>query len=180
MNQCEFNIALIDLYLDDELAGDDLEVFNRHIRECSSCREALMERRRFLDRIRAAQPLYPVPPKLRQEVAAILGECAGPSTVPARGRTATRVRGNSGAWLRWLCSRPIPALVASMLAIAGVTTLWRLSLTEARANTFVDLAAQTHRQQLTGLLPLEIKTNSPSALCAWFTDKVPFRFRLPT
>jgi hypothetical protein len=88
--------------------------------------------------------------------------------------------GKSRAWLAWLCSRPIPALVASILAIAGVTILWRFSLTEARANAFVDLAAQTHRQQLAGQVPLEIRTNSPSEVSAWFADKVPFRFRLPT
>jgi anti-sigma factor RsiW len=88
--------------------------------------------------------------------------------------------GKSRAWLGWLFSRPIPALVASMLAIAGVTTLLRLSLTEARANSFVDMAAQTHRQQLAGQLPLEVRTNSPSEISAWFANRVPFRFRLPT
>jgi anti-sigma factor RsiW len=67
-----------------------------------------------------------------------------------------------------------------MLAIAGVTILWRFSLTAARANAFVDMAAQTHRQQLAEQLPLEIRTNSPSEVSAWFANKVPFRFRLPT
>jgi anti-sigma factor RsiW len=48
VSNCEENVSRIDLYLDDELAGGELEVFNRHIRECSSCREELIERRRFL------------------------------------------------------------------------------------------------------------------------------------
>ena len=174
MSQCEVNSSRIDLYLDDELAVDDLEVFNRHIRECSSCREELIERRRFLERIRAARPLYSVSPKLRREVAAILEEPAASRTVPAWSRPLTRIIGKSRAWLGWLCSRPIPALVASILAIAGLTTLWRLSSAEARANAFVDLAAQTHRQQLARQVPLEIGTNSPSEVSAWFADKVPF------
>ena len=180
MSQCEVNISRIDLYLDDELAGNDLELFNQHIRECPSCREELSERRRFLERIRAARPLYPVSPNLRREVEAILGEAAGVRTLPAQGRPGRRASGKSRAWLGWLSTRPIPALAASLLAIAGLTILWRLSSTEARANDFVDLAAQTHRQRLADQLPLEIRTNSPSELCAWFTDKVPFRFRLPT
>ena len=179
MKQCEVNISRIDLYLDDELAEGDLEVFNRHISECSSCRKELIERRRFLERIRVARPLYPVSPKLRREVEALFGKPAGSRIVPARG-PATRISGKSRAWLGWLCSRPVPALVASMLAITGVTILWRFSLTEARANAFVDMAAQTHRQQLAGQLPLEISTNSPSEVSAWFANKVPFRFRLPT
>jgi hypothetical protein len=47
MSQCEVNISRIDLYLDDELAEGNLEVFNSHIRECSSSHEELIERRRF-------------------------------------------------------------------------------------------------------------------------------------
>ena len=121
MNQCEVNISRIDLYLDDELAGGDLEVFNRHLRECSSCPEALIERRRFLARIRAARPLYAVSPKLRRDVAAILGEPAGSRTVRASGCPTTRISRQTPGWLGWLCNRPIPALVASVLAIAGLT-----------------------------------------------------------
>ena len=173
------NISRIDLYLDDELAGDELEVFKRHINECSLCREELVERRQFVERIRTARPLYPVSPKFRREIAALLGEPAGSRTVPEWRRPVTGISGQSRAWLGWLFSRPIPALAGSLLAIAGVTILWIFSSTDARANAFVDLAAQTHRQQLAGQLPLQVKTNSPSELCAWFTDKVPFRFRLP-
>ena len=47
-------------------------------------------------------------------------------------------------------------------------------------HAFVDMAAQTHRQQLAGQLPLEVRTTSPSEISAWFADRVPFRFRLPT
>ena len=180
MSQCEANISRIDLYLDDELAGDELELFNRHIRECSSCREELTKHRRFLERIRAARPLYPVSPKLRREVEAILGETADARTLPAQGRPGTRIPGKGRAWLGWPSTRPMPAVATSLLAIAGVTIIWRLSSTETRANAFVDLAAQTHRQTLAGQLPLEIRTNSPSQVSAWFGGKVPFRFRLPT
>ena len=180
MSRCEDNICRIDLYLDDELAGNDLEVFNGHIKECSSCREELIERQRFLERIRAARPLHPVSPKLRREVEAILGKSAGFRTVAARDYPVTWLWRKSRAWLGWLCSRPIPVLVAFMLAIAGGITLSTLALTQAHANAFADIAAQTHRQQLAGQLPLEIRTNSSSELSAWFADKVPFRFRLPT
>jgi hypothetical protein len=85
----------------------------------------------------------------------------------------------SRAWLSWLRRKPIPALAACALAIAGVTILWRFSLSAARANTFVDMAVQTHCLQLAGHLPLEVRTNSPSEMSAWFANKVPFQFRLP-
>jgi hypothetical protein len=38
VSQRDVNVSRIDLYLDDELAGGGLELFNRRIRECSSCR----------------------------------------------------------------------------------------------------------------------------------------------
>jgi hypothetical protein len=174
------NLARIDLFLDAELTGGELEAFNRHVRECSSCREELIERRRFLERIRAARPSYSVSAELRREVAAILWEPAGSGTVPAPGRAVRRIAGRNRVWFAWLSRRPIAALVAFFLAIAGVALLARLSLTEARANAFVDMAAQTHRQQLAGQLPLEVRTRSSSEITAWFADKVPFQFRLPT
>jgi anti-sigma factor RsiW len=180
VNHCDINLARIDLFLDDELTGGELEAFNRHVQECSSCREELIERRRFLERVRAARPSYSVSAELRREVAAILGEPAGSGTVPAPGLAVRRSTGKNRVWFAWLFRRPIPALVALLLTIAGVALLARLSLTEARANAFVDMAAQTHRQQLAGQLPLEVRTTSPSEITAWFADKVPFQFRLPT
>jgi hypothetical protein len=61
VSHCEENISRIDLYLDGELGENDLEVFDRHIQECSSCREELTRRRRFLELIRAATVVCGLP-----------------------------------------------------------------------------------------------------------------------
>ena len=179
MSQCEGDVSRVESYLDGELANGELEAFDSHIRECSPCREALVEHRRFLERLRAARPLYHASPTLRAEVAAILGNPSGPQPVPAQGRPVTRILGRKRMWLGWVASRPVPALVALILAIACFITLSRLWLAGARANAFVDMAAQTHRQQLAGELPLEVQTSSPSEISAWFAGRVAFRFRLP-
>jgi hypothetical protein len=50
----------------------------------------------------------------------------------------------------------------------------------ARAASYVDAALTTHRGYLDGKLPLEIKSDSPEDVTAWFAGKVPFDFRLPT
>jgi hypothetical protein len=50
----------------------------------------------------------------------------------------------------------------------------------ARAATYVDTALTTHRNYLDDKLPLEIESNSPEDVTAWFAGKVPFDFRLPT
>jgi anti-sigma factor RsiW len=182
VSNCEENVSRIDLYLDDELGEDELDVFNRHMKECSSCWEELTERRRFLERIRAARPLYTASPKFRTKMAALLTAApVGPSTAPTpRRMKAMMAKGDARSWLLWLWSKPIPALIAFVLTIAGAVLLWKVSMGEARANAFVDMAVQTHRQQLAGHLPLEITTNSPTEMSAWFANRVPFHFRLPT
>ena len=38
MSWCEESTSRIDLYLDDELRGDELEAFEHHIKNCSSRR----------------------------------------------------------------------------------------------------------------------------------------------
>jgi anti-sigma factor RsiW len=181
MNACEERIASIDLYLDGELRGDELEAFNRHLEECSSCRKELAERRRFIEQVRAARPLYTPSAKFRAEMAALL---AAPAPIsrserePRDARVIVRKR-HTPVWLLWLGSRPMPAILACALAIAGISILWRVSQRDVRANAFVTMAAETHRQELAGNLPLEIKSDSPVEISSWFSGKVPFQFRLP-
>jgi anti-sigma factor RsiW len=183
VNHWEECLSRVDLYLDNELGEGELAVFNRHLKECWSCRKELAEQRRFLERLRAAQPMYAVSPKFRVKMATFLAEaCTDLSANPERRRpvTAIAAKRHARSWLLWFWSKPIPTLGACVLAIAGVMILWRLSLREARANAFVDMAAQAHRQELAGHLPLELRTNSPSEISTWFAKQVPFEFRLPT
>jgi anti-sigma factor RsiW len=182
MSCCEESTSRIDLYLDDELRGDELDAFERHIKDCSSCRKELTERRRFLEQVRAARPLYAPSAKFRAEMAALLTPSTKPSSALQRCREATAIVTKSDAplWLLWLRSKSIPALIACALTVVGMVTLWRFSLRDARANAFVDMAVETHHQQLAGQFPLEIKANSPAEVSTWFADKVPFHFRLPT
>jgi anti-sigma factor RsiW len=48
-----------------------------------------------------------------------------------------------------------------------------------RAANYVEAAVATHRSCLDGDLPLELHSNSPEQVAAWFSGKVPFPFRLP-
>jgi len=182
MDRCEENISRIDLYLDGELRGGELEAFHRHVKECRSCRRELTERRRFLEQVRAARPLYAPSAEFRAQMAALLAAAtADPSSAPEQHEaTATATKDRAPWWVLWLRSKPIPASIACALAIAGIVMLWKVSLKDARANAFVDLAVEAHRQQLAGHLPLEIKTGSPVEMSTWFADKVSFHFRLPT
>jgi anti-sigma factor RsiW len=182
MSHCEECISRIDLYLDDELREGELDIFNHHVSECSSCREELAQRRRFLEQIRAAGPLHVAPPELRTRVAALMaGEPATFGAPPELRRQVESIvaKGRARSWFPWFGLGPRSALVAYGLMIVGAVLLWRFSLREMRATAFVDTAVKAHRQQLAGRLPLEIMTSSPTEVSTWFAGKVPFHFRLP-
>jgi hypothetical protein len=53
-------------------------------------------------------------------------------------------------------------------------------LRQSRAESYIETAVAAHRGFLNGSLPLEVQSESPSVVTAWFTGKVPFTFRLPS
>jgi hypothetical protein len=72
MNLCEDCLSRIDFYLDDELRGEDLEIFNDHVDWCAPCRRQLAERRILLESVRASRPLYVASNEFRGRMAQLL------------------------------------------------------------------------------------------------------------
>jgi hypothetical protein len=70
-------------------------------------------------------------------------------------------------------------LVAAILLVAAGLLPIPGILRQVSANSYIEAAVAAHRSSLNGGLPLEIKSESPSAVTAWFAGKVPFNFRLP-
>ncbi len=54
------------------------------------------------------------------------------------------------------------------------------TLRQSRANSYIEAAIAAHRSFLNGSLPLEIQSESPSVVTAWFAGRVPYNFRLPS
>jgi anti-sigma factor RsiW len=54
------------------------------------------------------------------------------------------------------------------------------AIQQVDAASYVTAAATAHRSYLEGSLPLEIQSDSPEVVTAWFSDKLPFKFRLPS
>jgi hypothetical protein len=50
----------------------------------------------------------------------------------------------------------------------------------SRADNYIEAAVAAHRSFLNGSLPLEVQSDLPSVVTAWFAGKVPFTFRLPS
>jgi anti-sigma factor RsiW len=171
--------ANIELYLDKELIGPDLEEFRAHSKACSSCRDELEEREELSSLLHRSRPLYSAPDALRDRVMRTMEQL--PSSTPYTQhrlrrrilRILTRPVQSGGRGLRlW------PILVAAILLVAAVLPLPRI-LRHASANSYIEAAVAAHRSSLNGSLPLEIKSESPSVVTAWFAGKVPFNFRLP-
>lgn len=72
MATCEETKAKIPLFLDDELHGAARATFERHIKKCVDCREALAEEYRFIQMLQAAGPLYDIPVELRKRIEQII------------------------------------------------------------------------------------------------------------
>ena len=67
-------------------------------------------------------------------------------------------------------------IIVVVLGLTLVPTVVR----QAEAATFIDAAVTNYRAYQGNQLPLEIRSNSPEAVTAWFAGKVPFQFRLPS
>jgi anti-sigma factor RsiW len=153
----------ITCYLDDELDAEERRAFEAHVQNCPAC-EAVLERERFvLTMLRQAPPLYRMPASLRARVEQRLGSARGASP--------------------WTRTRLVLALTAIGVVILGFSWFWsglRLpALLRPQASAFALTAVQTHQRYLRGQLPLEVTSDSPAAISAWFDGKLAFNLKLP-
>lgn len=180
MSACDDYRSMIPFFLDDELRGNDLEDFQKHIEDCHDCRELLGQERALSELLHRNRPLYVASEALRARVSRLVS-----SEMPANAGAPERLRRRI---LRILAS-PIrgfgqPALRWKQLAAVGLVTLLAFLfipplVQRVHANAFVQTAAATHQSYLEGNLPMEIHTSSSTAVTSWFAGKVPFHFRLP-
>jgi anti-sigma factor RsiW len=181
MRKCEERTAQIQLYLDNELKGNELEEFTEHANCCVTCQAELQDWRFFLEDLHSLRPLYFNPPDLRSRVENIVNtEIAMSSTVMTKLRSKVKriikceTMSPSFFWAKAISGLTVIAVVAS-----AALALLKLSEREAHALTFVDIAVKLHEDKSAGRLPIQCKTNSPSVITEWFANKVPFHFRLP-
>jgi anti-sigma factor RsiW len=167
-------------YLDDELSGKELKAFLAHLSTCQKCRERTEAERALSGLLRESRPLYTAPLTLRARVSELLDHPPSRSPTP-----------------HWLYGRVLPALRRSWQGLAPYSPGWTVALPalfviivgliflpdavqHVRAATYVSAATAAHRSYLAGNLPLEIQSDSPEVVTAWFSGKLPFNFRLPS
>ena len=178
MSACEAHAVDLMLYLDDELSGGKLTEFLAHLKICAHCEASLEEQLALSATLHRFRPLYSAPPKLRARVAASLAKPQS-QTIVARlykgvGQRLKLTLRSAGRLIpRWTVL--VPAVLGMILCFLLISNVVR----EVRASEYVDAALSTHRDYLSGRLPLEIRTDSPEAVTGWLAGKVPFPLQLP-
>jgi anti-sigma factor (TIGR02949 family) len=178
---CDDYSATIQIYLDWELGGQDLEDFPAHLTECEACRTELEAEERLSVLLHRSRPLYSAPDALRALVMQAAESFSSttahrPSHVGKRFATvlASPLQAARHAAHHW------GALVATILLVAAGLVLLPGIMQRSRANSYIEAAVAAHRSFLNGSLPREIQSGSPSVVTGWFAGKVPFAFRLPS
>ncbi|GIX48450.1 MAG: hypothetical protein KatS3mg131_2661 [Candidatus Tectimicrobiota bacterium] len=150
----------IPLYLDDELQEDERQAFEAHIRCCVSCRAALDRERWLVEQLRQARPCYRAPQELRDQVTSLL----------RRERRASR-------------RLPQIAVLLAAMVVMGGGALWLALRARPAAPThpsaFALAAVEAHQRYTRGQLPLDIVSDSPAEISAWFAGRLPFNLKLP-
>jgi anti-sigma factor (TIGR02949 family) len=167
MMGCDAYGTSIQFYLDKELSTEDQEDFRLHLEGCEACRTELAAEEELSCLLHQTRPLYAAPDSLRERV---IRAAAGP--VPsAPTYSIASIRSRTFHW---------PAAIAATILVVVGLLAGRNILLQSRADVYIETAIAAHRGFLSGSLPLEVQSASPSIVTAWFADKVPFTFRLPT
>jgi mycothiol system anti-sigma-R factor len=182
MKGCDDYSAAIQIYLDWELSGQDLEDFLPHLEQCEACRTELEAEEKLSVLLHRSRPLYSAPDALRARVMQIAESSPSATTH----KVFLRLRKHfATVWVRTLQAAAPGAhhwgaLVATLLLVAAGLLLLPGIMQRSRANSYIEAAVAAHRSFLNGSLPLEVQSDSPSVVTAWFAGKVLFAFRLPS
>jgi anti-sigma factor RsiW len=179
MNPCDEYSVKILRYLDDDLQEKELDDLRTHLEACADCRASLEVERALSRLLHRTRPLYSAPDPLRSLVSAIVKQHS--QSKPGRAgyyqAALQMLQRDLVDPARRVLSMRVLALVVLLLGFvfAFVPNVVR----QARAASYVETAVAVHRSYLGGKRPPDLRSSSPEVVTAWFTDKVPFHFRLP-
>jgi mycothiol system anti-sigma-R factor len=182
MKGCDAYGPSIQLYLDKELSGEDAEDFRAHVEECEACRKEFEAEKELSGLLHRSRPLYSAPDAVRARVMQVTAAPLPSSALDPSIRRRNRISKFLARPLRSASrgAHNLPALVAAILLAAIGLLLVPGILRQSRANSYIEAAIAAHNSFLHGSLPLDIQSESPNIVTAWFAGRVPFAFRLPS
>jgi hypothetical protein len=164
----------VNLYLDEELQGDERADFEKHLRKCEPCRLLLQNEGGFLELVRESVVLPVASSELRARVKNVLQNTFTARVEP---ENVFMVRPATNYGYRNLF---IMSAVTTLLILAGLLVIReRRDRNIGGPSDFALMAADTHLRHERGQLPLEINSEAPQKISSWFDNKLPFRVKLP-
>jgi anti-sigma factor RsiW len=174
MSVCADRSSQIQLYLDNELTGSDAEEFLAHLEYCASCRSEMKEAEAFSRRLAQARPFAVAPAALHQRIANLAAtQAAVQPEMPLHERVLV-MSSRKKKTIRYAL-----ALAAMLFLVAGGLLLVPRLRIEWNADSFVATAIDSHRALSDAALQLDVQSESPSVVSAWFSHRVSFPFRMP-
>jgi anti-sigma factor RsiW len=173
MSDCADCSSQIQLYLDNELTGSDSEEFLAHLEYCASCRSAMKEAEAFSRRLAQARPFAVAPAALHERIANLAATQTALKPEMPLHESNVSVMSSRKATIRYAL-----ALAAILFLVVGSLLVPRLRV-ESNANSFVATAIDSHRALSDAALQLDVQSESPSVVSAWFSQRVSFPFRMP-
>ena len=166
MNNCEDICKRLNLYLDNELQGEERGAVETHLQECAACAAIFERELSFINAIRESGPLHVASAELRARVQ---------ETLKGSKREVVKPRFGSRRQL----AMAIAAALIVMLVLPVV--IWQATRRSKQPgpSSFALMAADTHLRHARGRLPLEIETTAPQRISDWFANKVNFSVKLP-
>jgi anti-sigma factor RsiW len=149
----------ISLYLDGELQEPERLTVEMHVQSCAECRAALDAEHELIVAIRNARPFDTPSPSLRSNIEEL-----------AR---------SSAFHHRFFPVRSMVALCALLLLAIGIFWFAAEKPLREHRTSLVNVAVNNHLRYLQGQLPLEVFSDSPEKISAWFTGKLAFNLKLP-
>ena len=154
--KCEEARALIDPYLDGELAFERCLELERHIEGCEACREALAAGRALGSALRDRLAYQSAPLSLQRSVRAAIARAAG----------SEAVRRAPPPWLR---------LAASFLLVASLSSALTWYLTPKDAGMIPEEVFASHvRGMLSGGGGIDVASSDEHTVKPWFAGKLDF------
>jgi anti-sigma factor RsiW len=153
---CDRWAARLDLYLDGEVAEEEMRSLGAHIHSCPSCSIDALSRVQMKRAIQAEGKRFTPSAELRRRVEQQIA--------PKRLR--------SFDW-RWA----LAAAAAVIIVIGGVTSTY-LGSRSAANHTFSEIA-DLHVSALASSSPVDVVSTDKHTVKPWFQGKIPFSFNLP-
>jgi len=154
---CTQDRAMLEAYLDSEIAEDQERALQQHLRTCPDCAAEIAAMVSLRRTMRPAASRFMPSDKFRQKV---------------RSQIGTQISMRRGLRMNWLWP-----VTTAMLAVMIVAVVWTRQ-SALRSETFREVT-DLHISDLASANPYDVVSSDRHTVKPWFQGRIPFAFNLP-